>query len=85
MDNIFSFKEDISSNIIFHETFLGGLNIEGENGVHAMKLHEHLKHRGSYKGNKSMFIFDNRIICLGSNIENDSYKYKTETTLLKIV
>ena len=35
-----------------------------------MKLHEHDKYNGSLRARKSVFTFDNRVLCLGSDIEN---------------
>lgn len=35
-----------------------------------MELHEHDKYNGSLRARKSWFFFDNRIVCMGSDIEN---------------
>lgn len=69
--------------LISDEMFAGGLHLEGRNGMFAMKLHEHPKYEGSHRARKSFFFFDNRIICLGSDIENNNDKYPTQTTLFQ--
>ncbi|WP_321317514.1 chondroitinase family polysaccharide lyase [Labilibaculum sp.] len=69
--------------LISDEAFAGAISMEGQNGAWAMKLHEHDKYNGSHRATKSVFFFDNRIICLGSNIENTNADYNTETTLFQ--
>lgn len=58
-------------------------NSASENRRYAMCIYEDPNYESSCSGNKSKFFFDNRIICLGSNIENDRNKYKTETMLFQ--
>lgn len=79
VDTFSGFEEMLLSD----ETFAGGLHLEGHNGMFAMKLHEHPKYEGSHRARKSAFFFDNRIICLGSGIENDNEACVTETTLFQ--
>lgn len=69
--------------LISDESFAGAISLEGKNGAWAMKLHEHDKYNGSHRALKSVFFFDNIIICLGSNIENTNSDYDTETTLFQ--
>ncbi|WHX26206.1 chondroitinase family polysaccharide lyase [Virgibacillus halodenitrificans] len=69
--------------LLTDESYAGGLNIEGENGMFAMKLHEHPKYDESFRARKSVFMFENRIIALGSNIENTDQQHETETTLFQ--
>jgi len=69
--------------LISDEAFAGAISLEGKNGTWAMKLHEHDKYNGSHQATKSVFFFDNRIICLGSDIENTNADYETETTLFQ--
>jgi len=69
--------------LISDEAFAGAISLEGKNGAWAMKLHEHDKYNGSHRAIKSVFFFDNRIICLGSDIENTNTEYETETTLFQ--
>lgn len=66
------------------EAFAGGLSQNGENGLFAMKLHEHDKYNGSHRARKSYHFFDNKIICLGSGIENVNTEYNTETTIFQL-
>lgn len=56
--------------LLSDQWFAGGVSHKQTNGAYAMKLHEHDKYNGSLRANKSVFAFDNRIICLGSDIEN---------------
>ncbi|MBP1963410.1 chondroitinase family polysaccharide lyase [Paenibacillus aceris] len=79
VDTFSGFEEMLLSD----ETYAGGLNLEGRNGMFAMKLHEHPKYEGSHRARKSVFFFDHRIICLGSDIENTNSVYPTETTLFQ--
>ncbi len=65
------------------EAFAGPVSIEGKNGAYAMKLHEHDKYNGSLRARKSYFFFDNRIVCLGSDVESKVADYPTETTLFQ--
>lgn len=69
--------------LISDETFAGGLSLKGRNGMFAMKLHEHAKYNGSHRARKSYFFFDERIIALGTDIENDDTEHETETTLFQ--
>ncbi len=69
--------------LISDETYAGGLHLEGSNGMFAMKLHENPKYEGTHRARKSFFFFDNRIICLGSDIENENTAYSTQTTLFQ--
>lgn len=49
-----------------------------------MKLHGHSKYQQqSLRANKSYFLFDNRVIALGSGIENTDKRHTTETTLFQ--
>ncbi|TVY11203.1 chondroitinase family polysaccharide lyase [Paenibacillus cremeus] len=79
VDTFSGFEEMLLSD----ETFAGGLHLEGRNGMFAMKLHEHPKYEGSHRARKSAFFFDDRIICLGTDIENDNDVCPTETTLFQ--
>lgn len=79
VDTCSGFEEMLLSD----ESYAGGLNIEGKNGMFAMKLHEHPKYNGTHCANKSVFFFDNTLILLGSDIENNNFEYPTETTLFQ--
>ena len=67
------------------ENFSGSSSLEGKNGMFAMKLMERdLKNfTPDFTALKSVFCFDNRIICLGTNINNSNTKFPTETTLFQ--
>ncbi len=65
------------------EAFAGGLSHNKIDGLFAMKLHEHDKYNGSMRANKSYHFFADRIICLGSDIENDNIEFNTETTIFQ--
>ena len=65
------------------EPFVGGLSHRGRNGVFVMPIHGHERHDASFRAKKSYFFFDDRIICLGSNIENSDATHPTQTTLFQ--
>ena len=64
------------------ESFCNGLSAE-RNGIWGMKLHSHDKYDGTLRARKSVFCFDNRIICLGTNIEC-AQDAPVETTLFQV-
>lgn len=66
------------------EAFAGGLSQNGENGSFAMLLHEHDKYNGSHRARKSFHFLGDKIICLGSDIENQNTDYNTETTIFQL-
>jgi len=68
------------------EGFTGASNLNGENGIFGMKLREENRTNftGDHQANKSVFCFDNRIVCLGSDISNSNSQYNTETTLFQV-
>jgi chondroitin-sulfate-ABC endolyase/exolyase len=65
------------------EAFAGSVSLERKNGIYAMKLHEHDKYNGSLRARKSYFFFDNRIVCIGTNVQSKIQDYPTETTLFQ--
>ena len=65
------------------EAFAGGLSQTGQNGNFGMVLHEHDKYNGTHRARKSYHFFDDRIVCLGSDIENENTEFPTETTLFQ--
>ena len=67
------------------ENFSGSSSLEGKNGMFAMKLMErNLKNfTPDFVARKSVFCFDNRMICLGTGISNSNASYPTETTLFQ--
>lgn len=65
------------------EAFCNGLSLNG-NGIWGMKLHSHDKYDGTLRARKSVFCFDDRIICLGSNICSATPDHETHTTLFQV-
>ena len=64
------------------ETFVGGVNLEGQDGVFAMKLHD-TRFNTSFRAVKTVFCFDDVLVCLGSGIENDDGGHATVTPLFQ--
>jgi chondroitin-sulfate-ABC endolyase/exolyase len=73
----------IEEMLISDERFAGGTTFQKQ-GMFAMKLHGHDKYdMGSFRATKSWFMFDNLVVCLGSDIRNSITEYATETTLFQ--
>ncbi len=64
------------------ETFVGGVNLKGQDGVFALKLHD-TRFNTSFRAVKTVFCFDDVIVCLGSGIENDDGGHATVTPLFQ--
>ena len=68
------------------ENFSEASSLEGKQGVFVFKLKE--KDRENFTpgfvARKSVFCFENRLVCLGSNISNNNKEYPTETTLFQL-
>ena len=69
--------------LLSDEWFAGGVTHKGLYGAFAMKLHEHDKYNGSLRARKSYFAFGDRIIALGSNLENSLEGSSLHTTLFQ--
>ena len=69
--------------LLSDEWFAGGVSHKGTSGTFAMILHEHDKYNGSLRGRKSFFAFGNRIIALGSGLENGLAGSELHTTLFQ--
>lgn len=67
------------------ENFSGSSSLEGKNGMFSMKLMERnlQNFTPDFVARKSVFCFDNRMICLGTGITNSNADYPTETTLFQ--
>lgn len=67
------------------ENFSGSSSLAGKNGMFAMKLMErgYENFTPDFVARKSVFCFDNRLICLGTGITNSNADYPTETTLFQ--
>ena len=76
-------KSGYEEMLLSDEWFAGGVTHRGQSGAFAMKLHEHDKYNGSLRARKSFFTFENRVICLGSDIENSLEGAPVHTTLLQ--
>lgn len=66
------------------EAFSGGLSQMQNNGNFGMILHEHDKYNGTHRARKSFHFLNDRIVCLGSDIENKNSRYPTETTIFQL-
>lgn len=75
-------QSGVEEMLLSDETYSGGNNLNGHS-MFAMKLHEHPKYNGSHRARKSVFVFDNRAILLGSGIENNDSHHETHTTLFQ--
>jgi hypothetical protein len=64
------------------ETFVGGVNLNGQNGIFALKLHDTV-HNTTFRAIKTVFCFDNLLICLGSGIRNNDTEHPTVTPLFQ--
>ena len=67
------------------ENFAGSSTLDGHNGMFAMKLIErNMKNfTPDFVARKSVFCFDNRMVCLGTGIRNSNQTHNTETTLFQ--
>jgi chondroitin-sulfate-ABC endolyase/exolyase len=75
--------------------FAGGLSHGGKNGLFAMPVHSKFQYAkalpegkkadpsGFFTANKSYFFFDNRIVCLGSDIALPDSPHEVRTTLFQ--
>lgn len=69
--------------LLSDQWFAGGVSHRGIEGAYAMVLHEHDKYNGSLRAHKSFFAFGDRIVCLGSGLENKLPGSKLHTTLFQ--
>ncbi len=80
VDSYSGFEEMLYSD----EAFAGGLCQQSENGNFGMILHEHDKYNGSHRARISYHFFNDKIVALGSDIENTNTDYPTETTVFQL-
>ncbi|MFF2846187.1 chondroitinase family polysaccharide lyase [Streptomyces sp. NPDC058001] len=73
----------IEEMLLTEERFAGGHTIDDRQGMFAMRLREHPKYDGSHRARISVFLFDNRVIALGTGIGNENTAHETETTLFQ--
>ncbi|MDE6871125.1 MAG: sugar lyase [Bacteroidales bacterium] len=69
--------------LLSDEWFAGGVTHKGVSGAYSMKLHEHDKYNGSLRARKSFFAFGDRIVALGSDLENSLEGSELHTTLFQ--
>jgi len=65
------------------EPFVGGLSHRGWNAAFVMQIRGAKRHNPTFTAKKTYFCFDNRIICLGSNIRNNDAEHPTHTNLFQ--
>ncbi|MEY9094915.1 chondroitinase family polysaccharide lyase [Paenibacillus sp. RC84] len=63
-------------------TFAGGASLKNQYGLFAMKLHDTV-YDTSFKANKSVFFFGDKLVSLGSDIVNTNDAHPTETVLFQ--
>ncbi|MEO6134096.1 MAG: chondroitinase family polysaccharide lyase, partial [Ginsengibacter sp.] len=69
--------------LLTDKIFAGGTHLDNQ-GIYGMKLHGNDKYdMGSFRANKSWFMFDSLVVCLGSDITNTIKDYPTVTTLFQ--
>lgn len=73
----------IEEMLLSDSRFAGANSIDGRNGMFAMELHGHPKYDGSHRARKSVFFFDDRVVAVGTGIQNDDAANETETTLFQ--
>ena len=69
--------------LLSDEWFAGGVAFSDEAAMYSMKLHEHDKYNGSLRAVKSFFAFGDRIVCVGSGLENSLEGSELHTTLFQ--
>lgn len=75
-------KSGFEEMLLSTESFAGGVTLSG-NGMFSMKLSAHPKYEGNLKAQKSVFFYDDFILCLGSGICANS-EFETQTTLYQV-
>ncbi|MFI7106299.1 chondroitinase family polysaccharide lyase [Nonomuraea sp. NPDC050227] len=73
----------IEEMLLTDSRFAGACTIDGRNALFAMDLHGHPKYDGTHRARKSVFLFDDRVVALGTGITNDDIADETETTLFQ--
>lgn len=69
--------------LLSDEWFAGGAVFGDNAAMYAMKLHEHDKYNGSLRARKSFFAFEDRIVCIGTDLENNLAGSELHTTLFQ--
>ena len=69
--------------LLSEESYAGGLDFRGRQGMFAMKLQGHPKYGDDLVARKSVFMFDERIIAVGSGIGASDRESAVQTTLFQ--
>lgn len=64
------------------ETFLTGVHASDQNAMFAFRMHD-ITYDKSFRANKSVFVFEDFLLCLGSDIETKDKRYPAVTTLFQ--
>lgn len=64
------------------ETFLAGVHATEQNAMFSFRMHD-IAYDPSFRANKSVFISEDFLLCLGSDIQNKDRNYPTVTTLFQ--
>ena len=64
------------------ETFLTGVHASPQEALFSFRMHD-ITYDKSFRANKSVFVFDDFLLCLGTNIQNKDQTYPTVTTLFQ--
>lgn len=65
------------------QTFAGGAHFQNREGVFGLNIHGNAKYCADFRALKSVFFFDNRLVCLGSGIRHSDPAHPVETTLFQ--
>ena len=64
------------------ETFLTGVYASDKNAMFSFRMHD-ITYDQSFRANKSVFVFEDFLFCLGSDIQTKDKRYPTVTTLFQ--
>ena len=64
------------------ETFLTGVHASDKNAMFSFRMHD-ITYDQSFRANKSVFVFEDFLLCLGSDIQTKDKRYPTVTTLFQ--
>lgn len=64
------------------ESFLTGVHTSGQASMFSFRLHD-ITYDQSFRADKSVFVFGDLLLCLGSDIQNTDHSFPTVTTLFQ--
>lgn len=64
------------------ETFLTGVHASDKNAMFSFRMHD-ITYDQSFRANKSVFVCEDFLLCLGSDIQTKDKRYPTVTTLFQ--